>query len=625
MLCRVRRVLVVPCVKKMEKTGKYTRNIIASRAITSSQDNCNRVSPQREIMVRCSRCRALLYVKDWMKKLKVCPQCQYHFRLSAYERIALLFDPESFVESDSRMRSVDPLHFANRWQSYADRLREEEQRTGLREAVVIGSGCIEGYTVTAAVMDFRFIGGSMGSVVGEKIARAIEQAEEQCTPLLIISASGGARIQEGILSLMQMAKISVALAHFSEARLPFISLLTDPTMGGVTASFALSGDVILAEPGALIGFAGPRVIEQFLHQKLPVDTDTSEFMLAHGMIDAVVPRHELRAKIAHILSYYKPALKKRDQEEVPLLAQEQERVRLSQQYTALHLQSSTVIRACEVDTPHCLDERQEGEGCWEQVQLARHAQRPHTEDYVKMACKDFLELRGDRCYADDQAILGGLTTIAGQTVMLIGHQKGRDSKQRLECHFGMPRPEGYRKVQRLLRLAEKFRFPVVCFIDTPGASADLESEQRGQARAIAESLKTLATLRVPILSVIIGEGGSGGALALGLADRVLMLEHAIYTVAAPEAAASILWRDDTLAPQAAEAMQVSAQSLLAMGVIDGIIREPAGGAHLDYAASTQLLMEQVGLSLAELTSIPINELLLQRYAKFRRFGCFSVL
>jgi acetyl-CoA carboxylase carboxyl transferase subunit beta len=257
------------------------------------------------VAVKCPKCRELLYTKDWEKNLKVCQRCGYHFRLSAPERLALLLDPGSFVEAETNIRPVDPLHFVSRSQSYSAKLAEEQANTELGEAVVIGSGTIEGYALALAIMDFRFIGGSMGSVVGEKITRAIELALERHIPLLIVSASGGARMQEGILSLFQMAKTTTALARLSSARLPYFSLLTDPTTGGVTASFAMLGDINLAEPGALIGFAGPRVIEGFIHQKLPADTATAEFVLAHGMIDAIVHRRLLRSTLIRLLRLYK--------------------------------------------------------------------------------------------------------------------------------------------------------------------------------------------------------------------------------------------------------------------------------------------------------------------------------
>lgn len=253
---------------------------------------------------KCPKCRELLLGKEWRKNLKVCLRCGYHFRLSARERIEFLVDEGSFQELDANLLSVDPLHFVSRSQSYQAKLKEEREKTGINEAVVVGTATIEGLPLALAVLEFAFIGGSMGSVVGEKITRAMERALKDQSALLIVSASGGARMQEGLFSLLQMAKTSSMLARLGEARVPYISLLTDPTTGGISASFAFLGDVILAEPGALIGFAGPRVIEQFMHTHLPPDTNTAEFVLAHGMLDQVVPRRLLRPTLARILRLY---------------------------------------------------------------------------------------------------------------------------------------------------------------------------------------------------------------------------------------------------------------------------------------------------------------------------------
>jgi acetyl-CoA carboxylase carboxyl transferase subunit alpha len=222
---------------------------------------------------------------------------------------------------------------------------------------------------------------------------------------------------------------------------------------------------------------------------------------------------------------------------------------------------------------------------WERVQLARHPQRPYTLDYLQTAFSDFLELHGDRLFADDAAIVGGLATLGTRTVMVIGHQKGRDTKENVLRRFGMARPEGYRKALRLMRHAEKFGIPVVTLIDIPGADPSLVAEERGQAFAIAENLQAMSRLRVAIVSAIVGEGGSGGALALCLADRVLMLENAIYAVASPEAAASILWKDGGRGAEAAEAMKITAPDLLRFGIIDAIVPEPPGGAHTNHAAA----------------------------------------
>ena len=266
--------------------------------------------PSGNLVVKCPRCREILLVREWEKNLKVCSRCNFHFKLSAYERIDLLVDPDSFVETDADMVSVDPLKFVSRTkddvQVYAKKLAEEREKVGLNEAVVSGYATIEKLPLALAVMDFRFIGGSMGSVVGEKITRVIELGIEKSMAVLICSASGGARMQEGLYSLMQMAKASAALAKLGEAELPFFSLLTDPTTGGVTASFAMLGDVTIAEPGALICFAGPRVIEQNMHMKLPEGAVTSEFVLQHGMIDAIVHRRDLRQTLARLLRLYTP-------------------------------------------------------------------------------------------------------------------------------------------------------------------------------------------------------------------------------------------------------------------------------------------------------------------------------
>ena len=260
---------------------------------------------------------------------------------------------------------------------------------------------------------------------------------------------------------------------------------------------------------------------------------------------------------------------------------------------------------------------------WARVQLARHPQRPYTLDYARLAFAEFVELHGDRQFGDDPAIVGGLAALApGRTVVLIGHQKGRDTKDNVLRRFGMARPEGYRKALRLMRHAEKFGLPVVTLIDIPGADPSLAAEERGQAFAIAENLLAMATLRVPLVSVIIGEGGSGGALALGVADRVLMLDNAIYSVASPEAAASILWQDGGRGPEAAEAMRITAADLLGFGLIDGIVPEPPGGAHLDHAAAARAVHDALRHQLDELAPLPIGTLLERRGQRYRSVGAF---
>lgn len=257
------------------------------------------------IAVKCPGCKEILYERNWKRNQKVCPHCHHHFRLTADERIEALVDAGSFVECGVGVISSDPLRFVSQSQVYTAKLAGEREKTGLCEAVVIGHATVEERPLALAVMDFRFIGGSMGAAVGEKITRAIEIGIERHIPVLIVTASGGARMQEGIYSLMQMARTSAVLVKLAEAGLPCFSLLTDPTTGGVTASFAMLGDVILAEPGGLICFAGPRVIEQFMHRKLPKNAATSEFVFEHGFLDMIVHRHNLRPTIAKLLRFYR--------------------------------------------------------------------------------------------------------------------------------------------------------------------------------------------------------------------------------------------------------------------------------------------------------------------------------
>ncbi len=257
---------------------------------------------------------------------------------------------------------------------------------------------------------------------------------------------------------------------------------------------------------------------------------------------------------------------------------------------------------------------------WQRVQVARFRDRPYTNDYIKRMCDDYIELRGDRRFADDRAIQGGVASFGGQTVVLMGHQKGRDLKEREECNFGMAHPEGYRKALRLFRYAERFHLPVITLIDTTGAFPGLGDEERGISQAIAENLLVMAGLRTPIICAVIGEGGSGGALGIGVGDRVLMLEHAVYTVAAPEAAAAIIWRDNAFAPDAALAMKITAPELLELGVIDGIIPEPVGGAHRDYQLSADNVKSAILNELTSLRRLSTESLLEHRYQRFRVIG-----
>jgi acetyl-CoA carboxylase carboxyl transferase subunit beta len=542
--------------------------------------------------VRCASegCGAVLYRRAFRDNQQVCTRCEHHSRLSASDRIVQLVDDESFNELDDDLISDDPLEFVAQGQPYRDKLREAQRKTGLNDAAVSGSATINGFPIELVVLEFAFMGASMGSVVGEKVARAAERAAWRRVPLVTVNASGGARMHEGVISLMQMAKTAASLAKLSQVGVPHISILTDPTLGGVTASYAGLGDVIIAEQGALVGFAGPRVIEQVARQKLPADAQRASFLLEHGMVDMVVPRRQLRATVTKLLKRYAARKPARGVEAA---------------------RTSTTAAAAKVASQR---------SAWERVWVARDAQRPTTLDYLELAFSDFIELHGDRLRSDDHAIVGGLAALDGRTVMVIGHQKGRNTRENAYRRFGMARPEGYRKALRLMRQAEKLGLPVVTLIDIPGADPSLAAEEGGQAFAIAENLLAMSQLRVPLVCAILGEGGSGGALALGIADRVLMLEHAVYSVASPEAAASILWRDGKQAPAAAEALKITAEHMAEFGIIDSIVPEPAGGAQADPVAMAANLRHALGKHLAEVVDVDPMDLVATRMERYRQIG-----
>ena len=260
---------------------------------------------------------------------------------------------------------------------------------------------------------------------------------------------------------------------------------------------------------------------------------------------------------------------------------------------------------------------------WQRVQLARHPRRPYTLDLIRLLTEDFVELHGDRLFGDDHAIVGGLARLEGRPVVVVGHQKGHDTEEKLHRNFGMPHPEGYRKALRLMQLAERFRKPILTLIDTPGAYPGVGAEERGQAEAIARNLREMAGLGTPIVAVVTGEGGSGGALALAVADRVLMLEHAIYSVISPEGCAAILWEDASRAKDAAEVLRITAPDLLKLGVIDGVIPEPPGGAHRNWQGAAQAIQRAVASAFTELVPLSPSALVQQRYTKFRRMGIFE--
>lgn len=309
--------------------------------------------------------------------------------------------------------------------------------------------------------------------------------------------------------------------------------------------------------------------------------------------------------------------------EKPLAELEKRIIALQRKGDRLRPNEHTQLQETERELQRRTEEIYQNLTAWQTVQVARHKNRPYSADYIRLMCDDFFELRGDRAFGDDHAIMAGPASLDGTTVMLVTHQKGRDTKEKQFHNFGMSHPEGYRKAVRLMEQAEKFGFPVICLIDTPAAFPSLADEERGQGRAIAANLYIMARLHVPIIAAVIGEGGSGGALAISVADRILMLENSIYSVAPPEAAASILWRDTAFAPQAAEAMRISARELKALGLVDALIPEPLGGAHRNHSLAAENLKAALSTHLAALKEVPVDALVEQRYQKYRAIGEFG--
>ena len=540
---------------------------------------------------KCNKCGQPIYVEDVKNNYYICPKCGGYFRVHAYRRIEMLIDEGTFEEWNQEMEFSNPLNFPG----YEKKVLAAKEKTKLNEAIVTGKGKIFGQETAIGVCDARFLMSSMGHVVGEKITQMVERATAEKLPVIIFACSGGARMQEGIVSLMQMAKTSAALKKHHEAGQLFISVLTDPTTGGVTASFAMLGDIILAEPHALIGFAGPRVIEQTIGQKLPEGFQRSEFLLEHGFVDKIVARSEQKEVLAEILRMYqKPDADK-------LLSLE-----------------NRARQAAEGDSSACRPEESKEKSAWDTVQLSRQSGRPVASDYIDALFEGFIELHGDRYFSDDGAIVGGIAMFHGIPVTVIGQQKGKNTKDNIKRNFGMPSPDGYRKALRLMKQAEAFRRPVICFVDTPGAFCGLEAEERGQGEAIARNLFEMSSLTVPVLSIVIGEGGSGGALAMAVANEVWMMENAIYSILSPEGFASILWKDSKKAPDAAKVMKITAADLYQMGLIEQVIPEEEPACEDTIPQIAACMEEKLVRFLKEYGALEGERIREHRYERFRR-------
>ena len=578
---------------KLDNMFKKTR--IVSRIQSHNATRASRPEVPEGLLRKCNKCGAAIIAEDVKQGNYICPKCGGYFRIHAYRRIQMVIDEGTFEEWDHDLTGGNPVNY----KGYPEKVQALQEKTGLKEAVVTGRGKINGRETVIAVCDGRFLMASMGWAVGEKITRAVERATEEKLPVIIFACSGGARMQEGITSLMQMAKTSAALERHSKAGLLYVSVLTEPTTGGVTASFAMLGDIILAEPGALIGFAGPRVIEQTIRQKLPKGFQRAEFLVEHGFVDDIVRREDLKETLGKILEMHEgQSTDSTSENEKASYINKDE---FSPKSDVAHADINPYLTA------------------WERVQLSRKTDRPSGSDYIEALFTDFMEFHGDRNYGDDRAVIGGIAKFHGRPVTVIVQEKGTNTKENIAHNFGMPMPEGYRKALRLMKQAEKFHRPVICFVDTPGAFCGIEAEERGQGEAIARNLWELAGLKTPVLSIVTGEGGSGGALALAAGDQVWMLENSVYSILSPEGFASILWKDSTKAREAAAVMKLTASDLYQKGIIEQVIPEPENLTPESLWQVTERLDDRIRAFLKQYTVLSEEELLEMRYARFRKF------
>ncbi len=526
----------------------------------------------------CLSCGADLQGSRSYERFRVCHSCGFHFHLNAKERVASLLDPGTFRECDRGVTNIDPISFSGRT-SYRSRVINAQRRTGLAEAALTGTGTLFGRDVVVAVLDFSFLGGSIGVAAGERLARAFEKAASRRVPLISVCSTSGTRMQEGIFALMQMPRVIVAATKHSRLGLPHIAVLTDPTTGSAYSGFANLADYIFTEPNALLGYAALRVLEEQVGHELPAGAHTSESHFERGLVDSVVARAQLRDSISLLLDLV-----------------------LSDYRLSLTKGSS------DGRTPHTQRE------AIQQLELSRHSQRPTATDLIARMTSGFIAIRGDRNGTDDPAVVAGFATLGGEAVMVIGQVRPHTAIE------GLISPGGFRKATRAMQLAAKFGLPLITLVDTAGADPALESEQDGLAHAIATCLATMLELPVPTIAAITGEGNSEAAVAMAAADRVLMLDNAVYEVIRPEDAARVLFQEPGTAGDVAERMRITSHDCLRLGIVDVTVPEPGDGAHTDHDEAALLLRRSILRELTRIQGQRPKKRLQRRYDRYRHIG-----
>ena len=536
---------------------------------------------------RCLYCEEPISDSHSYETARVCPYCRFHYTITARERIELLADRGSFKETHKYLSSVAPLSFAHRGR-YGQLLAQDQNRTGLTEAAVTGRCKIDGEDVMLIVLDFSFMGGTMGSVVGEKVATALESAAKGGIPVVAVVSGGGVRVQEGVLSLMQMAKTVTAANKLRDEGAPFIVVLANPSTGQAYASFANLADVILAEPKSLIGLSPLRTLRETSTIPLPLDAHTAEAHVGHGLLDNVIDREALRTRVSVLLRI--------------LRGQKQDRTKEDK------TRQSEIIKAADEDCGPVEP--------WDALSAVRHSERPAAATYFRQMLDPFIELRGDRLNSDDRSVVAGVGYLAGQPVAVIGQQR----RLLVEGERYHVYPDGLRKAQRVISLASRFKLPLITLVDTQGADPGLEAEEQGIGNAIARTLSAMLDTPTPIVTVVIGEGGSEGALALGLADRILMQQYAVYSPISMNHNLAGAFHEPLLDREAADALMLTAHDCVELGIADRVIPEPEGGAHLSPRAAGTALQGAILRELVKLCKTSQGKLMKRRYAKFRRMG-----
>ena len=539
----------------------------------------------------CLVCDKSLSESMFFKQYHVCEHCNFHYTMDARQRINWISDPDTFQESDKLVYSADPLEFKTRL-TYKKKLSGDSERTGLTEAAVTGVCEIGGVPAQLIVLDFGFMGGSMGCVVGEKVALALERSYKKKIACVAVITSGGNRFQEGVLSLMQMAKTVTVANQLKTKGIPFISILSNPSTGHTFASFPNLSDIILGEPGAMVGLQSLQVVRKESLDVLPDSANTSEFHLKHGMIDAVVERPKLKETVSNILDLLSSEYK---------ISRKVNRSTRSTRKVSINKLNNNV---------------------WDIVQIARHDSRPTARGYIGKIITNFVEVHGDRYYGDDPTIITGVGYLGGQTVAIVGQEKHKTSPNET-LKNAKTTPEGFRKVQRMVELASKFSLPLITLVDSSGPKLGIDSEERGLANTIATTISKMVNLESPSVSVIIGEGGSEAALPLIVTNKTLMLQNSILSVVSPEGAAEMIFQDSKKAKDVAESLKITAIDCYELGIIDKIVLEPSGGSHNNIDDAARILSREIIKELSMIQSLPKRKLVSERQKRFRNVGEYS--